>query len=361
MESPAFNEASLEPITAVPIKIKSKPISREQIKAEAPPSLQPIFSDLWHRIDIIDTTIRYYEAEHKSRPQPPQDLISRLTPEEVESCKASAAQLNQRRYLLLRHQLVALRTDQYTIRDAYKQPLAPLTVERQIIEPQEVDFEVGIEVLPLGIINPESELSTVLWRPLVATRPPLRTDLERPLSDLLWAKKKWRPSSTQRWFDFRDREHLHQLVVMEGELADQPADAHVHRLLATWHYYLDNTPLTPVERTIVDLKAQHKTLQEIADALKSQYNVVRRPCYISGYYHQTILEKVARTARLHELTVENLFFDENFRACKTCGQIKLIDSAYWARKAKSPDGYSSRCKECDHRLYQERKQCVIKI
>ena len=62
-------------------------------------------------------------------------------------------------YLKQRHQLVEMRREQYTLRDAYVDSIP--AGEPEICAIREADFDVEIEVLPLGTIGATERQSLV--------------------------------------------------------------------------------------------------------------------------------------------------------------------------------------------------------
>ena len=122
MESPTFNEASLLPLEAVaPIKVKREVFSRKEALEKCPEFLVDTFKDLFRRIDELDLMINYYELAHNRRKNPPrEELLNKFSAEEQTTLEERASHWNQYKYLKMRHELVELRREQYTLRDSYK-------------------------------------------------------------------------------------------------------------------------------------------------------------------------------------------------------------------------------------------------
>jgi hypothetical protein len=121
MESPTFNEACVMPLDAVaPTKVKREVFSRKEALAKCPDYLNETFANLFRRIDELDLTINYYELAHNRRKNPPrEELLHRFTEEEQQALAEKATHWNQYRYLKMRHELVELRREQYTLRDSF--------------------------------------------------------------------------------------------------------------------------------------------------------------------------------------------------------------------------------------------------
>jgi hypothetical protein len=60
---------------------------------------------------------------------------------------------NQYRYLKMRHQLVELRREQYTLRDSYSQTVLPQGAITPIVVEENPQIDCDITVLPLGTKN----------------------------------------------------------------------------------------------------------------------------------------------------------------------------------------------------------------
>lgn len=61
MESPTFNEASLQDMSAPVLKVKREVFSRDEALAHCPENLKPIFINLFRTIDSLELKINYYE------------------------------------------------------------------------------------------------------------------------------------------------------------------------------------------------------------------------------------------------------------------------------------------------------------
>ena len=66
--------------------------------------------------------------------------------------------------------------------------------------------------------------------------------------------------------------------------------------------------------------------------------------------------KINEAVKLHQDTIENCFFKENFKQCTDCGRILLLDGRNWVKKSRSKDGFQSRCKRCERERRQKKKE-----
>ena len=122
MESPTFNEATLSPVnTIVPLKSKRESFSRAEALKNCPDFMVDTYQTLFRQIDELDLTINYYELAHNRRKNPPrEELINKFSQEEQNALAERATHWNQYKYLKMRHELVELRREQYTLRDSYQ-------------------------------------------------------------------------------------------------------------------------------------------------------------------------------------------------------------------------------------------------
>lgn len=154
MELPTFNEATLNPLHAVPTKVVKETFSRKEALAKCPEHLVPTLTDLFRRIDELDLALNYYDLEHGRRKNPPRpELLAAFTEEEQQALAASASTWNQFQYLKRRHLLVELRREQYTLRDSYREPVMITGIH--IVDPNDHSLTLGeeIAILPLGLVE----------------------------------------------------------------------------------------------------------------------------------------------------------------------------------------------------------------
>ena len=118
---------------------------------------------------------------------------------------------NQYTYLKKRHLLVELRREQYTLRDSFRNQILSQPTE-EFHEPDSIDFDVNVDVLPLGLHYGEGVSGVVFrtWREL--NPEDISAEDLRLISDLYWKKEQFAPptySSVQSWIDFRELEHVY--------------------------------------------------------------------------------------------------------------------------------------------------------
>lgn len=187
MELPTFNEAALSTYDAIPIKVRKETFSREEALRDCPPYLIPTYTDLFRQIDELDLRLNLYDEKHGRRKNPPRpQLLALFTPTEIEQAREEISHWPQYRYLRMRHQLVDLRRQQYTIRDSYQQTLLP---EATIVPPtpySDPQLNADIPVFPLGCAGTDNA-SRLIFLPFDKINPTNYTNEEmRAVSSLLW-------------------------------------------------------------------------------------------------------------------------------------------------------------------------------
>lgn len=356
MEQPTFNEASLAPIGTTRYTTKKETFSREEALKEASPLVRESFLALFSEIDRLDYMICEYDLLHGRRVKPIRpELVKRFSEEEREEMRERITHWNQYHYLKQRHQLVEMRREQYTLRDSYREVVfTPKSDYYQETPP--LDFDAGIEVLPLGL-KQKGVLPGVLfqnWENLIPKNVP--ENLLPEISALYWKKKQFAPGTQQQWFDFRELEHVYQLlnsqIELEQEANKDSLESSLYFLLETLQFYVEQADLTDIQREILDMKLRKQKNSDIAWDINHKYGKTYTSNYISTIFRQRIIPKINEAAAYHEKVVGNIFFPEEFKECSACGITKLRDPDNFTRKSRSNDGLSSRCKKCEKKARQ---------
>ena len=349
LEQPTFNEATLQPIAAAPILSQKREVfSRKEALAKCPEYLRQTFVDLFRQIDELDMMINFYDLAHSKRKNPPRDtLLVKFTEEELAAMQEKALAWSQYTYLRRRHELVELRRQQYILRDSFVQVIG-IRDPAVIVEPAAPPtIDAEIEVLPLGTYN-----AAGLFRPWHEMYPSAYSDEHlKEISDLLWCKKNYKPTGTLMYIDFRELEHVYQLFQLFYELEDaadpNSLDTSLAALLKTLEYYMEQADLSEVQREILDMKIRKEKNIDIADKINKKWGKSYTANYISTIFRQRIIPKINEAAAYHVKLASNLFFEEEFKACTCCKKIFLRDADNFTRKARSKDGFTSRCKKCE--------------
>ena len=352
MESPTFNEASLNVYAAVPTKVKKEVFSREEALKQCPDYLVQVFKDLFREIDKLDLMITFWELKHNKREKEPREnLVKKFTQKELDEFMERIDHWPQYKYLKMRHQLVELRREQYTLRDSYKGTIPCGGGDVNLIFNEPADFEAGIEVLPLGV-KMSNDIGFMLFRDWKTLNPNgySEDDLKK-ISKYYWKKKKYAATGSEVWIDFRNEKHVYEMFNLFYELGDSAAEAefqsNLPSLMDTLKFYMERADLTELQREILDMKLRKVKNADIAFDVNKKWKKSYTPNYISTIFTQRIIPKITEAAAYHEKVVSCLFFEEEFKACSCCGEIKLRDADNFTRKARSKDGFSAKCKKCE--------------
>ena len=366
VENPSFNEALIrKPSMARPLQ-RREVFSRENALKKAPAATKVVLQDLFKRIDRLDLIINYYDLDHGKRKNPPRpELLQRFSEEEQEVLKQKACGLKQYTYLKLRHLLVELRREQFSIRDSYSEPIMRRPqAEVQIVEDMKPIFDADIKVLPLGLKSNDRRGSLIFRENLVPKQ--LSEEDLRVISNFIWSEVKEEnvegaPSKKNTIiFDFRELEHLYQLTkewanfqVSEKEV---DIDSSAIQIMDTFLFYYNRAQLTDIQREIFQMKVRKIRNQEIANYINQKYGKSYTANYISTIFRQKILRKINEAARQHRNQIEMIFFPEEFKKCTKCGRYLPKNKEYFSKKAKAQDGFSSKCKCCEKEAREEKRR-----
>lgn len=351
LENPASAYIQLYSLgDAVVLKKNREVFNREETRKKAPSFLVKTFEELWRRIDETELEINFYEERVGKRSKPPrEELLKRFTTEERERILARSQKITQYEYLKLRHKLREFRTEQFIIRDSYKNTL---NNTQSIYSPRDktIVFDCDVEVLPLGLM--EGDVGDIIFDLNFDPRALNERQLKL-VSDLVWKKKDI--GKDVKVFDFRELEMVYQLYLFKEDFedriarvkADHVVENNLDRLLETLKFYESIADLTDVQREILRLKEKKEKNNDIANYINQKYGKSYTANYISTIFKQKIITKINEAVEIHQDTIENCFFPENFKKCTDCGRILLLDGRNWVKKSRSKDGFQNRCKRCE--------------
>lgn len=346
LEVPGFTEASLKTLRAPATRVPRQVFSREKALISAPDYLKPYYENLFRNIDEIELTLNFYELFAGKRKLPPRDkLLARFSDEEINRLNERALKLTQYKYLKLKHLLVELRSEQYTFQDTYQNKVLSHSGSTEpVLQEEKIWIGEDVQVWPLGLISDTGLQCKIFNDP----KPGNFTEEElKQISNLLWREKK------DNALDFTNEKHVFNLYTWRADLRDAseedpnqvygPATA----IIKTLCYYEERAHLSPLQKDILEMKLNFKQNSEIASYINKTYNKSYNDNYISTIFHQKIITSVAIAAREHREIIENIFYPENFKKCKDCGRVLLINADNFVRQKKSNDGFSPRCKRCE--------------
>lgn len=351
LEQPTFNEATLMSLDAVPTKVKREVFSRSEALSKCPDYLRETLVTLFRNIDELDLAINYYDLAHNKRKNPPREqLLAKFSDEEQAELIERVSHWNQYKYLKMRHQLVELRREQYTLRDSFAPVIFTESTPSPVIyhDPQ---IDTDIEVLPLGTkcSSPVRQWIFRKWEEVIPAN--FTEEMLEEVSTYYWKKKNFKPAPAQCFIDFRDPEHVYHMFQQFFELDDAAAvaefDSNLPSLLETLKFYVEQAELSETQKEILDLKLRKVKNVDIAQEINKKWKKTYTPNYISTIFRQRIIPAINEAAAYHEKLVSNIFFEEEFKTCTGCGRTLLRDADNFTRKSRSKDGYTTRCKKCE--------------
>lgn len=359
-DSPTFNENAIFSLTSkLPTKKVREVFSRENVRASAPASLLPIFEALWRQIDEIELTLNYYELEHGKRTKDPRkELLNVFSTEDQEKLRQRAFNLNQFHYLKMRHLLVELRREQYTIKDSYSERVLLHSTMPQVQENNENFFDTDIPVFPLGLFG-ENKMASLLFQDFdQLTKHKFEEKELQKISTFFWEKEEEQKKAPKVQFDFTDLETLYELFLQLENFEDEEITVFSTSsyLIQTLNFYIRQADLTDAQREILELKIRKVKNQDIANYINNKYGKTYTINYISTIFRQKIIPSINNAAIYHKQIIRSLPFEEEFKVCTKCGRRLLRDPVNFVRKSRAKDGLSNHCKACDKRDREEKKK-----
>lgn len=345
VEQPEIKETSFHDLSYPATRVPRLNFNRKESLRLAPDYLVSTYQALFKEIDKTDLIINFYECSHGKRTEPPRkELLDRFSEEEISSLEAYSAKINQYKYLKLRHYLVELRREQYTLRDTYNTPIgfffqgmpgapietAPLSIEDIVIKPAGL-FDDSI--VAQKVFSKE-------FNPNEFNKEELKQFYNRFFID------------TNLELDLSNENHMLNALKMRADLEEQKAQAtsienSSNYFLRTLQFYIEQANLNESQTEILNYKLQKRSNIVIADLINEKYGKHYNDNYISTIFHQKIIPEICKAVEYHQKLIDNIENPNAFKVCKDCGRVMLKDPRNFMRFQKSKDGFSTRCKSCE--------------
>lgn len=356
LDVPGFQETRLKNLGTTQYRAKRVVFDREAALRKADSNLKPLLEDLFDEIDRTELTINFYELRVGKRKKPPRpSLLNRFSQNDLAHFESRAAQISGRTYLQLRHYLVELRTEQYSYKDLIQESVA-LRADTNIQVQSDFRFDEDVEVRPLGL-HDGTPLSQKIWSWPLHPNDFSEEELKQ-VNRLVWKK----PDNAKNQLDFTNPEHILALYRNYEELKDSLEEdpnqiyGSAAAIIRTLQFYESMAKLSDLQRELLHMKIEQKSNLEIKDYINKKYGTSYNENYISTIYRQKILGTIAEAAQLHRTAVENVFYPEEFKVCKECGRPLLRVPEFFMRQKKSSDGFAPRCKDCQKKAREKKKE-----
>lgn len=321
LESPTFNENTI--VIGKNIYKKEKP-SIDKEKAANVRGMK----ELWAEIEKLEKI--YKENTNNSQ--------------DGEEETTSIPKLSNKQLYYLKHQIIELRTQQYYLMDSVYQTLPP-PQNRSRWYGSIVDGQFNYKVFPRGVMRNENDS--------LFKEPRLDKGYSAAASDMELDKLK---EKQKPYFDFRDKNHIYQLVLFYWDIKtamENVPDSPLHNLLWTLDFYIEKADLSEQQMLIVNDKKLRLLNKDIVKHLQEELGIYHQENYISTIWNK-ITQKIADAAELNYDEWLMKDYDKAWKKCNRCGKEMLRDNRNFVRKAKSADGFTSRCKRCDKLVRQGR-------
>ena len=312
MELPGFSETSFKTLKAPGTRIPRQVFSREKALASAPEYLRPYYEDLFRQIDTIELTLNFYELWVGRRKLPPRaKLLEKFSEEEQKKINERALRLSQFKYLKLKHQLVELRSEQYTYQDTHQDKiLSHAGSIEPVLEEEKIWIGEDVQVWPLGLKGGVGVYEKIFGDP----KPEDFSEAElKEVSKILDVQK---AEGSRRVLDFTDENHVLNLYIQRADLMDAMEEdpdriyGAAAAIIDTLIFYESRANLTPLQKDLLEMKLHHKQNSDIAHYINKTYGKSYNDNYISTIFHQKIIPQIAQAAREHREIMENIFYPE---------------------------------------------------
>lgn len=259
--------------------------------------------------------------------------------ERLEKLEESTTDQTKKYYL--HHQVIELRKQQYRLMDSVQQTIFLKKNKAEYFTDQS-EFEVNYVVLPRGFMKSPND-----WEFKEPRRD--KNSISRAFDENL--------ENLKVYLDFRNQEHLYQLVLHYEELKEQGRlrpDSPINNILWTLDFYMEKAQLSPQQKLIVECKKQRMQNKDIRRRLQKELGIDHKENYISTIWKKTLgLISAAADLNYDEWLCKD--YDKAWKVCNRCRKELLKDPRVFVRKAKSVDGLVNCCKKCEKEKRQAQR------
>ena len=159
--------------------------------------------------------------------------------------------------------------------------------------------------------------------------------------------------------DFTNPAHVYNFLELYSSLVqscDEDLGCDLRFLIWELEDYIEAANLSEARKHILVRKIDKATNEQIRRELQEKFGLCYSDNYISTIYKQMICDKIAKAA---QLSLDSWIYKdqpEKFKICSTCGTRLLRDPRNFIKKQNSKDGLSARCKNCDKKIRDSKKE-----
>ena len=252
--------------------------------------------------------------------------------------------LDQTQKYYLNHQLIDLYSQQYQLKDM-EHPTIFSKKNKAEYHESPVENQLNIPILPRGLFKEEKDLLFIEPYRISGMAAHCIENEEEIIQ------------SGKPYLDFRNKEHLYQLIQYYGDLKAfivyQP-DSLINNLLWTLDFYIEKANLSDQQRLIVEDKKFRFQNKEIRAHLEKELGISHRENYISTIWNKAI-DLIIEAVELNYDEYLCKDYKKAWKKCNRCGKLLLRDPRNFVRKSKAADGLTGRCKICDREVRQSKK------
>lgn len=248
----------------------------------------------------------------------------------------SARKLSQLELYKIKHMIIDLRRQQFTLKDIFKPTICLFgTTAKKSYYNYDSSIPWDLEnsnfsIAPLGVFIGQDQ---------------------KFLNPREYRGEEYQYNSKAKYIiDFRELEHIYYLLENYEDLrimGENNPESTINFLLDTLNFYIELANLSESKKLILDYKKKRISNEVIKEELFRKYGLTHSANYISTLWKQKICGAIAEAAKLHYDYYLNRNKPFAWKKCNQCGKIKLKDTREFMRKSRSSDGLSNKCKECD--------------
>ena len=225
--------------------------------------------------------------------------------EEIAKVEEECKHARGKRAFILKKQLIAMRQDQYVLKDVYKKPVYVMNVTKSLSGldiPEEIGLDENGEVISTGLIN------------------------------------------------FYNPKHISALLCNYSQIKEACWDkfnSDIKWLMEDLDSLVDSTLKDPLYYDLIIYKIDGLSNLEIQEKLNDDYGIKHSVEYISSLWRNKIPKMIADKAADDWLIWH--YTNEEYglwKKCSRCKQVKLAHNHFFSKNNTSKDGFYSICKEC---------------